>query len=473
MAYGADKTIVFDMTSMMEEKKRYKFMTPVRVIAIGFALIIFIGAFLLCLPIAHNDGEWFPFIDGFFTATSAVCVTGLVVADTAAEFNLFGQIVILLLIQIGGLGVMTAATLLFLMMRKRITLKNRLMLQEALSEDRLQGIVKSIKLILIMTFVTELIGALILMCSFIPAYGGYGVWVSVFISISAFCNAGFDILGVVGGDQFGSLTAYAQNAFVCLPIMALIIMGGIGFLVMIDIGEWTVKKKKSLYPHTKMVLIITAVLILFGWVAFLATEWDHALKDFSVGGKILAALFQSVTPRTAGFESISQAALTPFSYMTTLILMFIGASPSSTGGGVKTTTIAVLLLTGIRTLQGERDVNLGKTKINPTLIRRAITIIMLAMIIIFINTMLILLFEGNNANSSVRVEHVLFEVTSAFSTVGLSMGITPKLCTGSKLLLCLTMFIGRVGTLTVGFSLAKRKKINDKITYTDAKILIG
>lgn len=458
---------------MAVEKKKLKILTPVRVIAMGFALIIFVGAFLLSLPIAHNDMQWFPFIDALFTSTSAVCVTGLIVVDTAAHFNLFGQMVILLLIQIGGLGVMTATTLLFLMMRKRITLKNRLMLQEALSEDRLQGIVKSIKLILILTFSIEIIGALVLMCSFIPAYGGYGVWVSIFISISAFCNAGFDILGVVGGHQFGSLTGFAQNAFVCLPIMALIIIGGIGFMVLIDIGDRVLRKKKSLSAHSKMVLIITGILILFGWVAFMATEWNGVLKDMSVGGKILAALFQSVTPRTAGFESVSQAALTPVSYMLTLILMFIGASPSSTGGGVKTTTLAVLMLTGIKTLQGERDVNLGKSKINPNLIKRAITIIMLAILIIMINTILILIFEGNNHNRYANVENILFEVTSAFSTVGLTMGITPKLCVGSKLILGLTMFIGRVGTLTIGFSIAKRKKINDKIEYTDAKILIG
>ncbi len=457
----------------MLEKKRFKIMTPVRVIAIGFALIIFVGAFFLSLPIAHNNLKWFPFIDALFTSTSAVCVTGLIVADTAAEFNLFGQMVILLLIQIGGLGVMTATTLLFLMMRKRITLKNRLMLQEALSQDRLQGIVQSIKMILILTFVIEFVGALVLMCSFIPAYGGYGVWVSIFISVSAFCNAGFDILGVVGGQQFGSLSAFAQNAFVCLPVMALIITGGIGFMVMLDIGDRITRKKKKLTLQTKMVIIITAVLTIFGWAAFMATEWNGVLKDFSVGGKILAALFQSVTPRTAGFETVPQASLTPVSYLLTLILMFIGASPSSTGGGVKTTTIAVLFLTAIRTLQGERDVNVRRSKINNVIIKRAITIIMFAILIILLNTILILLFESVNPNTNATAESILYEVTSAFATVGLTMGITPHLSVASKLLLCLTMFIGRVGTLTIGFSIAKRKNINDKIEYTDAKIMIG
>lgn len=461
------------MAKKLDDKKRFKILTPVRVIAIGFALIIFVGAFLLSLPIAHNSLKWFPFIDALFTSTSAVCVTGLIVADTATQFNLFGQMVILLLIQIGGLGVMTATTLLFLMMRKRITLKNRLMLQEALSQDRLQGIVLSIKMILILTFVIELIGALILMYSFIPEYGGYGVWVSIFISISAFCNAGFDILGVVGGQQFGSLTAFAQNAFVCLPVMALIVVGGLGFMVLIDMGDKITRKKKKLATHTKLVLIITAFLIVFGWVAYLATEWNGVLKDMSIGGKILAALFQSITPRTAGFETVSQASLTPVSYMLTLVLMFIGASPSSTGGGVKTTTLAILFLTGIRTLQGERDVNLNRSKVNIVLIKRAITIIMLAILIIILNTIFILIFEGSCRNSAITVENALFEVTSAFSTVGLTMGITKTLCVGSKLILCLTMFIGRVGTLTIGCSIAKRKNVNDKIEYTDAKIMIG
>lgn len=457
---------------MLDDRKRFKILTPVRVIAMGFALIVFVGAFLLCLPISHHNMQWFPFIDALFTSTSAVCVTGLIVVDTAVQFSLFGQIVILLLIQIGGLGVMTAATLLFLMMRKRITLKNRLMLQEALSQDRLQGIVKSIKMVLILTFVIELIGALVLMCSFIPERGAIGVWISIFLSVSAFCNAGFDILGTAG-QQFSSLTAYAQNALICLPIMALIVIGGIGFLVLIDIGDNVARKKRHLSPHSKMALIITAILILFGWIAFLATEWNGVLKDMTVGGKMLAALFQSVTPRTAGFETVSQGALTPVSYMLTLTLMFIGASPSSTGGGVKTTTLAVLLLTGIRTLQAERDVNLGKAKINPNLIKRAITIIMIAIFIIILNTVLILFFEGNSHNSNANVQNILFEVTSAFATVGLTMGITPELCVASKLLLCFTMFIGRVGTLTIGFSIARRKRNCVKIEYTDANILIG
>ncbi len=456
---------------MIKERRIKKIFTPTRVIVLGFAAIIFAGAFLLSLPFSHNNNMWFPFVDSLFTSTSAVCVTGLVVVDTATQFSAFGQVVILLLIQIGGLGFMTATTLLFMMMRKRINLKSRLIMQEAISENRLQGIVKSIKRILILTFTIELIGAFILMCSFIPRYGAYGIWVSIFVSVSAFCNAGFDILGVIEGGEFVSIIPFVSNWYVCLPIIALIILGGIGFMVISDVGQAAIKKKR-LSINTKMVLITTAILIVIGWIIFLASEWNGLLADYSVGTKFLAALFQSVTPRTAGFNSIDQATLTPISYLTTVMLMFVGASPSSTGGGVKTTTIAVIVLTCIRTLQGEKDVNLNKSKINIMNIRKAMTLIIIAITLIFINSFIITGLESSNPN--IGLKEIIYEVTSAFSTVGLSMGITPSLSSGSKIILCLTMFIGRVGALTIGFSLIKNNKnFNSKIEYTDAKILIG
>lgn len=459
---------------MIKVRKKNKIMTPARVIAIGFLAIIFVGAFLLSLPASHKDGNWFPFIDALFTSTSAVCVTGLSVVDTTTHFSFFGQAVILLLIQIGGLGVMTATTLLFFMMRKRITLKNRLMMQEALSENRLQGVVKSIKTILIMTFVIELIGALILMCSFIPIYGvSYGIWASVFISVSSYCNAGFDILNVVGQGNSISLSAYANNAFVLMPIMALIVIGGLGFMVLTDIGNNIIRKKKHLTSHTKLVLITTAVLILVGWVIMLVTEWNNTLRNLTIPEKFLASLFQSITPRTAGFSISSNERLTPVAFFTTIVLMFVGASPSSTGGGIKTTTIAILIITGIRTMQGEKDVVLRRSKINNSAIKQAITLVLFALILIVTNTILISAFEGNRV-TGISMERILFEVTSAFSTVGSSVGVTPLLSVPSKLIMCATMFVGRVGMLTIGFSIAKSKhNINDKIEYTDAKILIG
>ncbi len=457
---------------MINKKHVFKIFTPTRIIVLGFASIILVGAFLLSLPISHNDGAWFSFIDALFTSTSAVCVTGLVVVDTATQFNAFGQVVILLLIQIGGLGVMTATTLLFMMMRRRINLKSRVVMQEALSEDKLQGVVRSIRKILFMTFIIELVGALILMCSFIPRYGSYGIWVSIFMSISAFCNAGFDILGILEGGQYVSLIPFVGDWFVCLPIMALIIMGGIGFMVMNDVGT-SVLKKKRLSINSKIVLITTGILIVLGWIVFLASEWNGALlRGLSPGAKVLAGLFQSVTPRTAGFNSIDQLQLIPISFMMTILLMFIGASPASTGGGVKTTTLAVLIVSGVRTLQGQQDVNIHRSKISTMHIRRAMTLTLIAISLIFINSFLIMAFESGNA--IVTLETVIFEVTSAFSTVGLSTGITSSLSIGSKLVLCLTMFIGRVGILTIGFSFIKNKhEFNRKIEYTDAKIMIG
>ena len=456
---------------MIKEKRISKIITPTRTIVLGFAAIIFVGAFLLTLPFAHNDGEWFPFIDALFTSASAVCVTGLVVVDTATHFSSFGQAIILLLIQIGGLGVMTATTLLFMMVKKRINLKSRLVMREAISENRLQGIVKSIKKILIMTFSIEIVGALILMCSFIPMYGAYGVWVSIFMSVSAFCNAGFDILGILEGGEFVSLVPFVSNWYVCLPIMALIIVGGIGFMVINDVGCAAFKKKR-VSINTKMVLITTSILIIFGWVAFLASEWNGLLAEYSVGTKILASLFQSITPRTAGFNSIDQSTLTTLSFLATLLLMFIGASPSSTGGGVKTTTVAVLAVTCVRTLQGEKDVNLYRSKINVMNIRKAMTLVSIAFVLIFVNSFAILAFE--QARGGIDIGAVVYEVTSAFSTVGLSTGITPSLGTASKLILILTMFIGRVGALTIGFSLVKSNADqNRKIEYTDAKIMVG
>lgn len=462
------------------KKRHRKQIAPTRIIALGFATLIFVGAFLLCLPIAHNDMQWFPFIDALFTSTSAVCVTGLIVADTATQFSLFGQLTILLLIQIGGLGVMTATTMLFLMMRKRITLKNRLIMQEAISEDRLQGIVQNIKRILFMTFFIELLGALMLMFSFIPRYGAYGIYVSIFSSISAFCNAGFDIFGVLE-TPLSSLTPFVENAFVCLPIMALIATGGLGFMVINDCHR-AIWHKKRLSISSKIVLGTTLILILLSWLIFALAEWNYSLKGLSIGGKLLASLFQSITPRTAGFNSVNLTTMTPISYMVTVILMFIGASPSSTGGGVKTTTIAILIIVTIRTLQGQQDVNIKRSKINYMAVRKAIAIIMFAITYILISTLLIVAFEGNKfsqdtASTTFNMtfsSKVLYEVVSAFATVGLTLGITPELGVASKLILCLTMFVGRVGTLTIGFSLLKGARVNSKkIEYTDAKILIG
>lgn len=441
--------------------------SPTRIIVLGFGLVIFIGAFFLALPIAHNSGQWFSFSDALFTATSATCVTGLVVVDTATEFNGFGQFVILLLIQIGGLGVMTGTTIIFIALGRRLSLRNKLLLQESLSETPISGIVKMIKRVIIYTFVIELIGAVLLMCSLIPRYGAIGIWQSVFLSISAFCNAGFDILGVVE-QPFSSLTPFAQNIFVLLPIMMLVVLGGIGFMVLTDISGF--KKRKRLQMHTKVVLIITAVLIAIGWIVYAAAEWNHALNGLSVWGKLVSSLFQSITPRTAGFNTIDQAAMTPISYVTTLLFMFIGASPSSTGGGIKTTTFIMLILITIATLRGRNYVNIGQSRVTDFTIRKVITIVVIATATIIISIGAIALIEAGNG---IKLKDIVFESVSAFATVGLSLGITPKLSSGSLFILGMVMFIGRVGALTIGASLVRFNGVKNHIKYGDAKILVG
>lgn len=443
------------------------FGSPTRKIVLGFAVTIFVGAFILCLPIAHNDGQWFAFSDALFTATSAVCVTGLIVVDTAVEFNVFGQIIILLLIQLGGLGVMTGATLIFIILGKRISLHNRMVIKETMSGNRIQGVVKLLRNMVIFTLLCELAGAFVLMGSFIPRYGAKGIWPSIFISVSAYCNAGFDILGTMEG-QFSSLTAYTTNALVCLPIMALITIGGLGYAVIADTAH-SIRGKRRMSVNTKIVLTTSAILIAVGWLLVAIAEWNNTLKDMSVGGKLLASLFQSITPRTAGFNALDQSALSPASYVITLLLMFIGASPASTGGGIKTTTVAVMLIVAARTLKGDKYVNVDKSKINTFAIRKVVTIIAIAVSIISLNTILILIVEGGRLGA----QDVFFEVVSAFSTVGLSTGITTQIGAFSKIIIGLTMFIGRVGALTIGASIVAASNQNCKLEYTDAKIMVG
>lgn len=442
--------------------------SPTRMIIIGFAVVIFVGAFFLCLPIAQNDGNWLNFGDALFTATSATCVTGLIVVDTATQFNGFGQFVILLLIQIGGLGVMTGTTLIFILFGRRLSLSSNLAIQESLTNTSMSSTVKLIKRIITYTMLIELVGALILMCSFIPDYGAIGIWVSIFLSISSFCNAGFDILGKFEG-EFSSLTAYAGNAAVLIPIMLLIVLGGIGFMVIANLVE--LPKKKRLMPHTKIVLIVTAVLIAVGWIIFAAAEWNNTLSNLSVGGKLVSSLFQSVTPRTAGFNTIDQSALTPISYLTTIILMFIGASPSSTGGGIKTTTFLLLFVIVFSTLRGTHDVNLGKSRVSELLVRKVITILVIALTIIIVAIGSIALIESGNEH--VGIKDIVFECTSAFATVGLGVGITPHLSAWSHIILSFVMFIGRLGALTIGTGIIKSHFDKSSIKYSNTKIMVG
>ena len=427
-------------------------LNPSKAISIGFALVILTGALLLSFPVSSKSGEGIRFIDALFTATSATCVTGLNVIDTNSSYTLFGQTVILLLIQIGGLGIMTIATLFSFAFRRTITVRERLSMVESFGQDALAGIVRLTKHVLIGTLTFEALGALILSTQFIGEYGvALGIYKGIFHSVSAFCNAGFDILGT--GFNAVSLTGYVNNTTVNLTIMALIIIGGLGFVVWEDIYKSSSFKKLTFY--TKMVLFITAILLIGGAILFFIFEYNNpeTLGNLTPKGKFLATLFQSVTPRTAGFESIHQGNLTGPSKLLTIILMFIGGSAGSTAGGIKTVTFGVLVITVISVIRGRSEVSVMKRGISSSTVFKAISVFIIGITIVIVGTIIISSVQGFN------ILDTLFEMTSAFGTVGLSTGITSSLNTISKIIIILTMYAGRIGVLTLSIALILR---NDK-----------
>lgn len=422
----------------------------------------------MCLPISNNSGQWFNVVDSFLTSTSAVCVTGLTVVDITIQFTLFGQIILLLLIQIGGLGFVTLTTLVFLILGKKITFESRLTIKESLNQEGVQGVVKFVKKTIIFVFITELVGFICLLPSFINIYGwGQGIFKSLFISVSAFCNAGFDNLGS-SSVAFEGLSVFAQNALVLLPVMLLIVVGGIGFLVLFDLPN--IFKQKKLAFHTKVVLCVSGVLLFGGAILFAIFEWNNpqTIGDMSFGNKILNCLFFSITPRTAGFSTIDITNLTPASLTLTQILMFIGGSPASTAGGLKTTTIFVLLIVLFKIANNKGDIVFRNKKISHKSIHKAFKLLILMVGLILISTVVICAIEG------LSLSVVLFETISAISTVGLSLGITPILSTISKILLCVLMFAGRVGTLTITLAISgKDGSISQEIEYPDSKLVVG
>lgn len=443
---------------------------PVQVLVIGFFSIIFFGAVLLTLPIASRDGQSLNFLDALFTSTSAVCVTGLVVVDTVTQFTVFGQMVIILLIQAGGLGFMTLATLLFLLIGKRISLRERLIIQESLNEDTLQGLVRLVRNVVVATLTLETFGACLLMTRFIPVYGFVkGIYYSFFHAVSAFCNAGFDLMG-----SAGSLTEYRGDLIVSGTIMLMIMLGGLGFQVLVDI--YRKRNFHKLKFHSKFVIFNTVVLILFGAVAFYLTEISNVNTlgnpELNTGTRVLMSFFQSVTPRTAGFATMNQGYLTSVGKLLTMILMFIGANSASTGGGVKTTTFAVILFMVASVIRGKSDLNIGKRRISYDILYRAVAIVVISLLLVIIIAMAVMSFEAGKAGMS--FENVLFETFSAFGTVGLSTGITSSLSAGSKICLIFTMFSGRLGPLTMTLAFANRLANNrTKIRYPEEKIMVG
>ncbi|MBM6860370.1 Trk family potassium uptake protein [Clostridium saudiense] len=435
----------------------------VQILALGFLAVILIGGIILTLPISSASGESTNFLDALFTSTSAVCVTGLITLDTGTHWSMFGQTIIMFLIEIGGLGFMSFTTLIAIILGKKITLRDRLILQDAMNTFNIQGLVKMVQYVLTFTITVQLSGALLFSTQFIPEYGiGKGLFYSLFHSISAFCNAGFDLFG-----NFSSLTNYSSNWVVLLVVSALIIIGGIGFAVWIEIYNFKSIKKLSL--HSKMVILVTAILLVGGTILMFIFEHNNpnTLANMSMGDKIVNSFFAAVTPRTAGFNSISTAGMTNAGNFLTILLMFIGGSPGSTAGGIKTTTIGVLLVTVICVIRGRDDAEVFKKRFPKELIYKAFTLFFIGGVLIIGATMLLSYTEQGASFLS-----LLYETTSAFGTVGITLGLTQQLTEIGKVLIMIMMYLGRVGPLTVVLSLMRNKK-NNGVRYPEGKILIG
>ncbi len=439
-------------------------MSSQRLLVTSFLALVLLGTILLSFPVAYPDKKPIPLIDRIFTATSATCVTGLIVVDTGKDFSLFGQIIILTLIQVGGLGFMTFSSLLILLIAGKISLKEKIIIRESLSRYNISGIAELIKYVVIFTFTMELLATGLLYLfwkKYIPS-PDKRFYYCLFHSISAFCNAGFSLFP-------DSLTRFGTDIKTVLVITGLIITGGLGFFVTYELRcliltklnsiQKIIKFKPGYKPlhislHSKIVLIGTFILILTGLVFFILLEWNNTLYGESFGNKLLLSYFQSVTPRTAGFNTVDISKISLPTALVLIGLMFIGGAPGSTAGGTKITTGVVLFLTIKSFLKGEKDVTVFFRKINEQTVRRAIVIYLFGINLLLVSTFLILLFEG----SKFTFLEVLFETTSAFGTVGLSRGITPMLSTPSKIIIILLMLTGRIGPLTIALSIFEKEE---------------
>lgn len=440
-------------------------LAPVQIIVLGFAAVILTGTFLLMLPVSSANGEGASFLTALFTSTSAVCVTGLVVVDTGTYWSTLGQVVILLLIQIGGLGFMSFATLMAILLGKKITLRERLVIQEAVNSFSIQGLVKLVNYILIATFSIEAIGASLLAIKFVPLYGwAKGIYYSIFHAVSAYCNAGFDLIG-----NFRSMVPFQESLVVNFTVIGLIIIGGIGFIVQAEVYQHRSFKKFSL--HSKVAVITTGILIVAGFIIFFLLEYNNpnTMGPLSLKGKMLSSLFASVTPRTAGFNTIATDQMTAPSKLITIVMMYIGASPGSTGGGIKTTTFTLLLMSVVAFIKGRCDTEIFERRVPFNIVSRALAILLISGTLIILN-----LFVLSITEIGAEFLEILFESVSAFGTVGLSLGLTTRLSSIGRVIIILTMFAGRVGPLTLTLAVAQNHHKNcGSIRYPEDKILIG
>ncbi|WP_328280455.1 TrkH family potassium uptake protein [Paenibacillus chibensis] len=453
---------------MRSKKITKSILTPAKILVIGFLLMITLGTFLLSLPVSSASGVRVPFLNALFTATSATCVTGLAVVDTGTVYSTFGQVVMILLVHTGGIGFMTMATVIALALNKRISLRERLILQEALNHETINGVVRLVKKVILYSLLVELAGAILLAVHFyfsLHLTVGRAVYFGIFHSISMFNNAGFDLMGTVNG-PFSGMAPFINDPYINLVTMILIFLGGIGFIVLSDLIDFPKTRKLSL--HSKVVLSATLVLIVVGTLVIFAMEFSNpsTLKPLHGGGKFMASMFQSVTTRSGGVSTLDIGSFRQSTQFMLILLMFTGAAPGSTGGGIKITTFVLLLGAVHAMIRGREDVVLFRKRIAKDVVYKAITLTLLSLLLIILFSMLLSVTEHQDFMS------ILFESTSAFGTTGLSMGLTTHLSPLGKIWIVFLMFFGRIGPLTLIYALSRDRK-KDLFNYPEGRIIIG
>ena len=453
----------------MKNKDTFQ-LTTTHIIMLSFFCAVLIGSLLLSLPISAANGEPVPYLDALFTATTATCVTGLVTLPTVSTWSVFGQIVILVLIQIGGLGVITILSALMILLHKKMGIGDRLLLQDAFNLNTMSGVIRFVKKVVFGTFLVEGIGALLYMTVFIPEFGLKGIWISVFTAISAFCNAGIDIIAE------NSLCNYVTNPIINGVTGSLIVLSGIGYVVWWDVllalQRMPGKKRgffKKLTLHSKIAIVTTMILIFVGAGLIFLFEYNNplTLKDLSLFDKIQAALFQSITTRTAGFAAIPQQDLTNATSILCLLLMFIGGSPAGTAGGVKTVTVAVLVISAMATIRNQNEVSIFDRNISKQAINKAVAVVFMSFAILFTSTLLL------SAVTDADVLDILYETVSATATVGLTRDLTPRLNEAGKVIIIGTMYLGRVGPISLALALNFKKKNQNIIKNPTEEISVG
>ncbi len=457
------------LNKLLKNTKAHQKSNPTRIIVGSFLIVIFCGTLLLMLPFASKSGESIGVLGALFTATSATCVTGLVVFDTYTQFSLFGQLVILLLIQIGGLGLVTLTTFVSIAVGRRLGFKSIQTASEGINLSDFSKGKLLLKIVIGVAVVAESIGTLLLSFALVPQFGLKGIYYSFFIAVSAFCNAGFDIFGHMG--EYNSLMGFSHNSYVLAVVGFLIISGGLGFLVWQDIINY--RKTKRFRTHTKLVFLMSAFLLISGALVFALLEWNNpaTLASLNTFDKITNSFFQSITTRTAGFNSVDLAQTDSATKLFMTMLMFVGAAPGGTGGGIKVTTIAVLLVAVLSVIQGRDEAQVFSRRINQKVVYKSLTIFMLSMVAVFFTSITLYHFTTNEFD----IIDSLFEAVSAFATVGLSVGVTSYMTPFAQIITMLTMLVGRVGPISIAISLSikNHKKTNPHLILPHADLTVG